>query len=134
METQKAFYESQLELLRASHQIQIENLENEVNDNYNEGLMHSYQCIMAVLERQHPNLKMDELTASVIDYMNEEAAKKDVEETGPNAIEKVTSPPPLTPINVAEASTLPGAISETPFASLPDNPAEATLLTDPLSM
>ena len=133
METQKASYESQLESLRASHQTQIENLEKMVDDNYSEGLRHSYQCIMAVLERQHPNLKMDELTTSVIDYINEKEAKEDREEIRLNGTEKTTSAPPPAPIDVVEASTLLGTISETPHTPLPDNPAEAALLTDPLS-
>lgn len=76
---------------------------------------------------------MDELAASVIDYMNEEAAKEDLEETGPNATKKVTSPYPLTPIDVTEASAPLGATGETPSASLPDNPAETALLTNPSS-
>lgn len=124
---------SQLESLCASHQTQIENLEKMVYDNYNEGLRHSYRCIMAVLERQHPNLKMDELTISVIDYINEKAAKEDREEIRLNATEKTNSPPPHAPIDVVEASTLSGTISETPHTPLPNNLAEAALLTDPPS-
>lgn len=53
---------------------------------------------MAVLERQHPDLKMDELAASVIDYINEEAAKEDKEETRPNATENATSISLLPPL------------------------------------
>lgn len=102
METQKASYKSQLESLRASHQTQIENLEKEVDDNYNEGLKHFYRCIMAVLERQHPDLKMDELAASVTDYINEEAAKEDKEEIRPNATEKATSLPLLPPLMLSK--------------------------------
>ena len=122
-----------MELLRASHQIQIENLDKEVNDNYNEGLRHSYRCIIADLERQHPNLNMDELAPNIIDYMNEEAAKENVEETGPNATEKVTSPLPLTFIDVAKASTPLGTTGETHYAPLSDNPAKTAFLTNPLS-
>ena len=104
-----------------------------VDDNYSDGLRHSYRCIMAVLERQHPNLKMDELTMSVIDYINEKAAKEDREEIRLNATEKTTSPPPHAPIDVVEVSTLSGTISETPHTPLPNNPVEAALLTDPPS-
>lgn len=88
---------------------------------------------MAVLEWQHLDLKMDELIAGVTEYMNEEAAKEGNEETRPNATEKVTSPPPLAPIDVAEASTPPGATGETLPTPLADNSTEATLFTDPPS-
>lgn len=66
---------------------------------------------MAVLERQHPDLKMDELAASVTEYMNEEATKNSGERTGPNTIGETTcssapTPAPTpTPINVTEVST-----------------------------
>lgn len=85
---------------------------------------------MAVLERQHLDLKIDELTASVTEYMNEEAFKKDGEKTGLNTTKNVTSPLPHTPINVAEASTPPGTIGETPHSLLLENPTEAALLID----
>lgn len=72
LETQKASYKSQLEFFRAAHQDHITTLEKEVDDNYNEGLRHSYRCIMLVLKRQYPDLKMDELAAGVTKYMNEQ--------------------------------------------------------------
>lgn len=60
LEAQRVSYETLLESLHASHQTQIENLEKEVDNQYDEGLRYSYQCIMAVLRKQHPGLKMDE--------------------------------------------------------------------------
>ncbi|KAK9214230.1 hypothetical protein WN944_006218 [Citrus x changshan-huyou] len=39
---------------------QVKVLEKEIDDNYNAGLKLSYKCIMAVLKKQHPKLKMDE--------------------------------------------------------------------------
>ena len=60
---------------------------------------------MAVLGKQHPDLKMDELAAGVAQYMDREAAKEDVEELEPNAIEEGNSPPCAVPADVAEAST-----------------------------
>lgn len=86
---------------------------------------------MADLERQHPDLKIDELTASVTEYMNEEASKEDREKTGPNTTKNVTyPPPPPTPINVAEASTPSGTIGETLHSLLLENPTKAALLID----
>ena len=58
---------------------------------------------------------MDELAAGVAQYMDEEAAKEDVEELEPNATEEGTSPPRAVPADVAEASTPPGATGETPL-------------------
>lgn len=88
---------------------------------------------MVVLERQHPDLKMDEVAIGVTEYMNEEAAKEGGEDKGPNATEEATSPPPPALIDVAKASTPLGATGETPPAPLPDNPAKAALLTNPPS-
>lgn len=73
LETQKASYKSQLEFFQAAHQGHIITMEKEVDDNFNEGLRHSYRCIMLVLERQNPDLKMDEPAAGVTKYMNEQA-------------------------------------------------------------
>lgn len=121
-EIQKASHESQLELFRTSHKTQIETLERKVDENYNERLRHSYRCIIAVLGRQHPDLKMDELAAGVTRYMNKEATKKGGEEIGLNIIEEATSPYLLALINVAEASIPLGATGETlpspPFDNL----------------
>lgn len=47
---------------------------------------------MVVLEKQYPDLKMDELAACVIEYMNEEATIEDAEERDPVASEITTSP------------------------------------------
>ena len=60
---------------------------------------------MVVLGKQHPDLKIDELAAGVAQYMDEEAAKEDVEELEPNVTEEGTSPPRTTLVDVAEAST-----------------------------
>ncbi|KAH9782741.1 MDIS1-interacting receptor like kinase 2 [Citrus sinensis] len=93
LQRQKAIYEAQLESLKDSHQ----------------------RCIMAVLGKQHPDMKMDELAAGVAQYMDEEAAKEDAEELKPKATDEGTSPPRAIPADVAEASTTPGATSETPL-------------------
>lgn len=85
---------------------------------------------MAVLERQHPGLKMDELAVGVTEYMNEEVAKEGREEVRPNAIEEATFPPIPTPTNVAKTSTLLHATRETLPASLFDNQVELDLPTD----
>ncbi|KAK9174952.1 hypothetical protein WN944_026956 [Citrus x changshan-huyou] len=87
LQRQKATYEAQPESLKDSHQVQVENLENEADNQYNQGLRRSYRCIMAVLGKQHPDLKMDELAIGVAQYMDEEAAKADVKELEPNATE-----------------------------------------------
>ena len=71
---------------------------------------------MAILGKQHPDLKMDELVAGVAQYMDEEAAKEDVDELEPNATEEGTSSPRAVLADVAEASTPPGATSETPYS------------------
>ena len=76
---------------------------------------------------------MDEVATGMTEYMNEEAAKEGGEDKGPNATEEATSPPPPALIDVAEASTPPGATGETPHAPLLDNPAKAALLTNPPS-
>lgn len=88
---------------------------------------------MVVLKKQHPNLKMDEHTAGVADYMDEEAAKESGEGLEPDATEEAISPPCAAPIDAAEASTPPGATGETPPAPQVNQPAEAALLTDPPS-
>lgn len=92
LQAQKATYEAQLESLRTSHETQIENLEKEADNQYEERLRHSYRCIIAVLEKQHPDLKMDELAAGVAEYMDEEAAKESGEGLEPGATE---GQPPL---------------------------------------
>ena len=46
--------------------------------------------------------------------MDEEAAKEDVEEVEPIAVEEENSPPRAIPADVAEASTPPDATSDTP--------------------
>ena len=58
---------------------------------------------------------MDELAAGVAQYMDEEAAKEDVEELGPNATEKGTSPRRSILADLAEANTPPGATGKTPL-------------------
>ncbi|KAL9454210.1 hypothetical protein AB3S75_009745 [Citrus x aurantiifolia] len=105
LQTQKATYEAQLESLSASHQTQVENLEKEADNPYDQGLRHSYRCIMAVLGKQHPDLKMDELAVGVAEYMDEEVAKEGGEKLEPNATEEATSPPLAALSDVAEAST-----------------------------
>ncbi|KAH9647643.1 protein DMR6-LIKE OXYGENASE 2 [Citrus sinensis] len=102
---QKVMYEAQLKSLRDSHQVQVENLEKEADNQYDQGLRHSYRCIMAVLGKQHPDMKMDDLTAGVAQHMDDEAAKEDVEEVEPIAVEEENSPPRAIPADVAEAST-----------------------------
>ncbi|XP_015380621.1 uncharacterized protein LOC107174338 [Citrus sinensis] len=64
---------------------------------------------------QHPDLKTDELAAGVAQYMDEEAAKEDVEKLEPSATEEGTFPPRAVLADVAEASTPPGATGETPL-------------------
>ncbi|XP_015384306.1 uncharacterized protein LOC107176391 [Citrus sinensis] len=115
LQRQKAMYKAQLESLWDSHQVQVENLEKETDNQYDQGLRYSYRCIMAVLGKQHPDLKMDELAASVAQYMDEEVAKEDIEEVEPNATEEGASPPHPFPADVAEASTPPGATGEPPL-------------------
>ena len=100
-------YEAQLESLRDSHRVQVENLEKEADNQYDQGLRHSYRCIMAVLGKQHPDLKMDDLAAGVTEHMDEEAAKEDAEEVAPMVIEEENSPPRVIPADAGEASTPP---------------------------
>ena len=49
LQRQKAIYEAQLESLKDSQQVLVENLEKKVDNQYDQGLRHSYRCIMAVL-------------------------------------------------------------------------------------
>ncbi|XP_052290096.1 uncharacterized protein LOC112498954 [Citrus sinensis] len=105
LQRQKAMYEAQLESLRDSHRVQVENLEKEADNQYDQGLRHSYRCIMAVLGKQHPDLKMDDLAAGVAQHMDEEAAKEDAEEAAPMVIEEENSPPRVIPADAGEAST-----------------------------
>ena len=58
---------------------------------------------------------MDELTAGVAEYIDEELAKEDGRELEPNASEEATSPPRVALTNVAEVSTPPGATGEIPL-------------------
>ncbi|XP_052300394.1 uncharacterized protein LOC127903744 [Citrus sinensis] len=105
LQRQKAMYEAQLESLRDSHRAQVENLEREADNQYDQGLRHSYRCIMAVLGKQHPDLKMDDLAAGVARHMDEEAAKEDAEGVEPIVIEEENSPPRGVPAEVGGAST-----------------------------
>ncbi|GAY58319.1 hypothetical protein CUMW_186150 [Citrus unshiu] len=123
LQRQKAMYEARLESLRGSHRAQVENLEREADNQYNQGLRHSYRCIMAVLEKQHPDLKIDDLAAGVAQHMDEEAAKEDAEGVEPIVIDEENSHPRAVPTNVGEtstpadvgeASTPPDAIGDTP--------------------
>ncbi|KAL9459402.1 hypothetical protein AB3S75_002744 [Citrus x aurantiifolia] len=88
---------------------------------------------MAVLGKQHPDLKMDDLAAGVAQHMDEEAAKEDAEEVEPILVEEENSPPRKIPADVGEASTPPDATGDTPLAPEVDQPTEAALLTDPPS-
>ncbi|XP_024045794.1 uncharacterized protein LOC112100729 [Citrus clementina] len=138
LQRQKAMYEAQLESLRDSHRAQVENyraqvenLEREADNQYDQGLRHSYRCIMAVLGKQHPDLKMDDLAAGVAQHMDEEAAKEDTEGVEPIVIEEENSPPRSVPADVGEASTPPDATGDTPPAPEEVQPTDAARLTDP---
>lgn len=120
LQRQKATYEAQLESLRDSHRAQVENLEREADNQYDQGLRHSYRCIMAILGKQHPDLKMDDLAAGVAQHMDEEAAKEDADGVEPIVIEEENSPPRAVPpravpADVGEASTPPDATGDTPL-------------------
>ncbi|XP_052291817.1 uncharacterized protein LOC127900668 [Citrus sinensis] len=133
LQRQKAMYEAQLESLRDSHRAQVENLEREADNQYDQGLRHSYRCIMAVLGKQHPDLKMDDLAAGVARHMDGEAAKEDAEGVEPIVIEEENSPPRGVPAEVGEASTPPDATGDTPPAPEEVQPTGAARLTDPPS-
>ncbi|KAL9448158.1 hypothetical protein AB3S75_015600 [Citrus x aurantiifolia] len=133
LQRQKAMYEAQLESLRDSHRVQVENLAKEADNQYDQGLRHSYRCIMAVLGKQHPDLKMDDLAAGVAQHMDEEAAKEDAEGVEPIVIEEENSPPRAVPADVGEASTPPDATGDTPPAPEEVQPADDAQLTDPPS-
>ncbi|KAL9409245.1 hypothetical protein AB3S75_047602 [Citrus x aurantiifolia] len=133
LQRQKAMYEAQLESLRNSHQAQVENLAKEADTQYDQGLRHSYRCIMAVLGKQHPDLKMDDLAAGVAQHMDEEAAKEDAKGVEPIVLEEENSPPRGIPAVVGEASTPSNATGDTPPAPEEVQPTEATRLTDPSS-
>ncbi|GAY31800.1 hypothetical protein CUMW_272220 [Citrus unshiu] len=111
LQRQRAMYEAQLESLRDSHRAQVENLEREADNQYDQGLRHSYRCIMAVLGKQRPDLKMDDLAAGVAQHMDEEAAKEDAEGIEPIVIEEESSPPRSLPADVGEVST-PAVVAE----------------------
>ncbi|XP_052294216.1 uncharacterized protein LOC127901268 [Citrus sinensis] len=133
LQRQKAMYEAQLESLRDSHRAQVENLEREADHQYDQGLRHSYRCIMAVLGKQHPDLKMDDLAAGVAQHMDEEAAKEDADGVEPIVVEEEDSPPRAVPADVGEASTPPDATGDTPPAPVEVQPTDAAGLTDPPS-
>ena len=133
LQGQRAMYEAQLESLRDSHRAHVENLEREADNQYDQGLRHSYHCIMAVLGKQHPDLKMDDLAAGVAQHMDEEAAKEDAEGVEPIVIEEEISPPRAVPAEVGEASTPPDATGDTPPAPEEVQPADDAQLTDPPS-
>ena len=133
LQRQKAMYEGQLESLRDSHRVQVENLEKEADNQYDQGLRHSYRCIMAVLGKQHLDLKMDNLAAGVAQYMDEEATREDVEQVEPIVVEEENSSSRAVPADVGEASTPPDATGDTPHAPEVDQPTEAARLTDPPS-
>ena len=105
LQRQKAMYEVQLKSLCDSHRVQVENLEKEADNQYDQGLRHTYRCIMAVLGKQHPDMKIDDLVAGVAQHMDEEAAKEDAEGMEPIVVEKENSPPRETPADAGEAST-----------------------------
>ncbi|XP_024041977.1 uncharacterized protein LOC112099107 [Citrus clementina] len=130
LQRQKAMYEAQLESLRDSHRAQVENLEREADNQYDQGLRHSYRCIMAVLGKQHPDLKVDDLAAGVARHMDEEAAKEDAEGVEPIVIEEENSPLRAVPAEVGEASTPPGRNWRYPPAPEEVQPTDAARLTD----
>ncbi|XP_024041973.1 uncharacterized protein LOC112099105 [Citrus clementina] len=131
LQRQKAMYEAQLESLRDSHRAQVENLEREADNQYDQGLRHSYRCIMAVLGKQHPDLKVDDLAAGVARHMDEEAAKEDAEGVEPIVIEEENSPLRAVPAEVGEASTPPDATGDTPPPAPEEvQPTDAARLTD----
>ena len=88
---------------------------------------------MAVLGKQHLDLKMDDLAAGVAQHMDEEAAKEDAEEVVPMVIEEENSPSRVIPANAGEASTPPDATGDTPPALEVDQLTEAARLADPPS-
>ena len=133
LERQKVMYEAQLESLHDSHRVQVENLEKEADNQYDQRLRYSYRCIMAMLGKQHPDLKMDDLAAGVAQHMDEEAAKEDAEGVEPIVVEEENSPPRETPADASEASTPPDATGDTPPAPEVDQPTETARLTDPPS-
>ncbi|KAL9416861.1 hypothetical protein AB3S75_039946 [Citrus x aurantiifolia] len=126
-------YEAQLESLRDSHRVQVENLEKEADNQYDQRLRHSYRCIMAVLGNQHPDLKMDDLAAGVAQHMDEEAAKENTEGVEPIVVEEENTPPRAIPVDVGEASTPPDATGDTPPTPEVDQPTKVAQLTDPPS-
>ena len=133
LQRQQAMYEAHLESLWDSHKFQVENLEKDVDNKYDLGLRHSYRSIMAILGKQHPDLKMDELADGVAQYMDEEAAKEDIEEVEPNATEEGASPPRAVLADVAKASTPQGATGYTPSAPDVVQPTETVHFIDPPS-
>ncbi|KAL9431623.1 hypothetical protein AB3S75_026757 [Citrus x aurantiifolia] len=91
---------------------------------------------MAVLGKQHPDLKMEDLAAGVAQHMDEEAAKEDAKGVEPIVLEEENSPPRAIPADVgdvSEASTPPNATGDTPPAPKEVQPTEAARLTDPPS-
>ncbi|XP_024033454.1 uncharacterized protein LOC112095581 [Citrus clementina] len=133
LQRQKATYEAQLESLRDSHRAQVENLEREADHQYDQGLRHSYRCIMAVLGKQHPDLKMDDLAAGVAQHMDEEAAKEDADGVEPIVVEEEDSPPRAVSADVGEASTPPDATGDAPPVPVEVQPTDAAGPTDPPS-
>ena len=132
LQRQKAMYEAQLKSLRDSHWVQVENLEKEADNQYDQGLRHSYRCIMAIFGKQYPDLKMDDLAASVAQHMDAEATREDVEEVEPIVVDEENTPLHAVLVDVSEAST-PRMQLVIPLAPEVDQPTEAARLTDPSS-
>ena len=57
---------------------------------------------------------MDDLAAGVAQYMDEEAAREDVEQVEPIVVEEENSHSRAVPADVGEASTPPDATGDTP--------------------
>ena len=72
---------------------------------------------------------MDELAASVTQYMDEEVAKEDVKVLDPNATEEGTSPSREVLVEVAEANTPLGQLVRPPAPEV-DQPTVTAQLTD----
>lgn len=58
-----------MKLLITKLKDKVNNMEDRMDEEYDSRLAFSYNCIMSVLKKEYPKLKIDKLEASVNKYM-----------------------------------------------------------------
>lgn len=68
-------FESQSQETISGFKDHIEVLENRVDDSYNISVEYHYDCIMFVLQKNHPKVKVDDPVGAIAEYMKEQGSK-----------------------------------------------------------